>query len=189
MVRLLPPADPVLCLDVGANIGTFSERLSNALPTAQIYVFVPIPTTFYELEARMKRFPRVSPVQLALGDRNGNATMELMPQSGWNRVINDLAKMRDVSTTSVKMMTIDDFCDSGRIKRISLLKTDCEGYDKQSNRCAHKQLAAGHIDAVYCEVNFRRDGRHGDFFSLHKRWLAIALSFSLSTIIPASLPC
>jgi FkbM family methyltransferase len=159
--RLLGTRASVI-IDAGANIGTFSEQMLRAFKAAKIFAFEPIPQTFAILKNRMAGFPQVTAIQAALGERSGNAKMRLGEQSGWSRIVTET----DGDLVSVEMKTVDDFCDRAGLARIALLKTDCEGYDDKVVRGAERMFRSRGIDAVYYEVNFRRDGSQGDFFGL-----------------------
>jgi FkbM family methyltransferase len=155
---------PLVFIDAGANVGTFSRKMLNAFRIATIVAFEPVPQTFAVLKRRMAGFPQIRPVQAALGEQPGSATMHLYAQSGWNRIVSETDTNSE--TVIVDVTTIDEFCERMNLTKISLLKTDCEGYDNKVVRGADRMLRAGRVDAVYCEVNFRRDGAHGDFFDL-----------------------
>jgi FkbM family methyltransferase len=153
--------------DVGANIGQTSRRLRHAFPASKIFAFEPIAATHEALRANTAHLANLATFPLALGDRDGSAEMTLFPKSAWNRIATESASAGAGPRATVDLRKLDGFCAEHRITHIDLLKTDCEGYDLQVLHGASRMLAAGQIDAVLCEINFQRNGLHGDFFAIH----------------------
>lgn len=164
--RLLGEDGALVIFDVGANIGQMSERFSACFPRADIHAFEPVRTTCERLIANTKSNPRVHSHCLALGDKDGEATMQTGAQSERNRVVPSADTTATHTTERVEMQRVDGFCQANSIEQIDVLKTDCEGYDPLVLRGAEAMLSAGRIRLVLCEVNFRRDGANGDFFEI-----------------------
>ncbi len=161
--RLIPR--PRVIFDVGANVGQTAIRLASLFPTAEVYAFEPVRETFVHL-ARNTRFnPHIKPQKVAMGASDGKAKMKIAADSTWNRIVteaeNGSSKLEDVTLRSV-----DPFCQEHGIQHLALLKTDCEGFDMEVLKGASRMLAEQKIDCIYCEVNFLRDGRHGDFYDI-----------------------
>src|SRR5262249_50318764 len=95
--------------------------------------------------------------------------------SQWSRIVPEANS--NVQSMRVQMTTVDEFCARMNVAKLSLLKTDCEGYDNKVVRGADRMLRCGHVDAVYSEVNFRQDGAHGDFFDLEGYLTDLDFSF------------
>lgn len=156
---------PGAIIDAGANVGTFSQNLVSWFPDRAVYGFEPIPDTFSELRSNLVTSPKYTPVCAALGETKQTSLMQILQDSTWNRIAQNGASGHP--TIPVEMTTLDEFCLENSISHISLLKTDCEGYDANVVRGASGLLRGRQIDTVYCEINFARDGRHGDFFAIH----------------------
>lgn len=158
--------NPVL-FDVGANVGQTTLRCLSALEHATIFAFEPVSATHAVFRQATAGCPGVKAFQLALGDRDGEADMVLLDESGWNRIADGHHGGETRPTERVRIRTVDSFCAEHRVAQINLLKTDCEGYDLRVLHGADRMLREGQIAAVLCEVNFRRDNMHGDFFAIH----------------------
>lgn len=156
---------PGVLIDAGANVGEFSQDLARWFPGRTIIAFEPIPSTFKQLQANVGSNGTIRPECLALGELSQTAHMVARERSVESRVVSNGSR----DTLPVAMKRIDDYCREASISQIALLKTDCEGYDANVVRGTSGLLAEGRIDAVYCEVNFRRDGKHGDFFAIHEQ--------------------
>jgi FkbM family methyltransferase len=160
--RLLPNnAAPFF--DVGANVGAFTRDLAAAFPDRTIYACEPVPATARQLRKNVAAMANVRVVEAAFGDRCGEAKMRIAAESVWNHLTTE-----DVpdQTVAVELVTVDAVCEREKIGRVGLLKTDCEGYDLAAVRGANRMLSAGAVDAVYCEVGFRRDGKGNDFYGI-----------------------
>lgn len=167
---------PQLILDVGANIGQTARFYARNFPTAAIHAFEPVGSTYQRMVRNLTRGARITPHRLALGDRDGTARIEAVPESGSNRLLADgTPSTRPVET--VPLRRLDTFCAEQRLGAIDLLKTDCEGHDLDVLKGAGNLLVAGAVDCIYCEVNFRRDGQHGDFFAITEYLRSVGYHF------------
>lgn len=153
--------------DVGANIGQTMQRLKATFPAASVYCFEPIRSTFLLLQDTCQPFSQVQAFQIAVGDTTGSALMEIGAKSEWSRIVSN-GGCGDNMTETVTICRLDDFCNKHEIVKIDLLKTDCEGYDLNVIRGAERLLTGGKVAAVYCEVNFERNGKYGDFFAIEQ---------------------
>jgi len=166
LARRWHPRRPGVLFDVGANLGQTTGALHAAFPSATIHVFEPVSTTFATMRRRLMGQSQLHLHQAAVGESDGSCLMEARPNGGSNRLITPGQPMQDLPVESVPMLRLDTFCAHHGVGAIDLLKTDCEGHDLEVLRGASGLLAAGAIDCIYSEVNFRRDGRHGDFFAI-----------------------
>lgn len=157
---------PNLLFDVGANLGQTTTCLRSHFPTASIHAFEPVATTFDLLRRIVASLQNVFLHNLALGANDGAAVMTNAAGSGSNRVMIPEAAI-GVGVETVPLRRLDSLCSELRVAKITLLKTDCEGFDPEVSRGASELLARGAIDCVCCEVDFQRSGRHADFFEIH----------------------
>ncbi|MBN2631840.1 MAG: FkbM family methyltransferase [Rhodobacteraceae bacterium] len=157
MLRKLGPGD--LCIDLGANIGTVSERL--AATGAQVHAVEPDPDTFATLASRLGHLRNVTLHQLAVGSTSGRLQM-FRPQVASDRA-GDLASqgvtgffrpgMSDADNSfEVEQVALDTFIDRLGGKA-SLVKMDIEGAELD----LLEELAAGHLilhcDAIFVETH------------------------------------
>jgi len=175
-LRLVRPRPDAVAFDVGANAGQTLERFAAFFPWSRIYCFEPNPVAFAKLEAAAANIPCASAVAMALGQTNAPAPLLLFENSELCRIrcSTDTGTDREIP---VLMGRLDDFCSKHNIDTITLLKTDCEGYDEEVLRGAEGLFSGGRVLSVFAEVNFRRDGRHGDFFSIHEFLTARGMTY------------
>jgi FkbM family methyltransferase len=162
--RLFRENPPDVIFDVGANVGQTTAALAASFEQARIWAFEPVRSTFASLVNNTKNNPRVIHANIAFGDKDGNSLMRVGAESGWSRVIDSGEVLG--RTEQVAMARLDSYCAAHNIARIGILKTDCEGFELEVLRGARTMLENSCVDAIYAEVNFRRDGAHGDFFAI-----------------------
>lgn len=116
--------------DVGANIGQYTDVVSNLLYPNNIYVFEPNPV----LARRLRfLFPKCRVHHLALSDRSGSAVLNI-PVNG-SKVIDTRASLledeTEANTISIKVNTIsiDEFVAEQNLNKLDLVKIDVEGFE------------------------------------------------------------
>ena len=123
--------DPVV-LDIGANIGNYSEAILRSSPQARIFAFEPSSFARKELESRFEGNNQVTVVPIALGSSISTATLwSDAPGSG----LGSLSKRRldhfDISfefSEQVQMSTLDSWSQENSITP-NLIKMDVEGHE------------------------------------------------------------
>ena len=121
-----------IVLDVGANIGLYSESFLRSCPRAKIYAFEPSSTARGLLIERLSKYPQVSIIPMALGSENKVMTLYSdTPGSG----LASLSKRRIEHfgielnlREEVKVTTLDLWIQGNKVKP-DLLKLDIEGFE------------------------------------------------------------
>ena len=139
--RILPhlPEAPVY-IDVGANIGLFSEELLNRRPEAHGALFEPVAEAFQRCQERFAGDARVRVFNHALSDRSGEATIyKARYNPGGNSLVEGLmfdkrecsqvAENPDHESEQVRLEVFDAWAEAQGIEHVDLIKTDCEGHD------------------------------------------------------------
>lgn len=153
-------------LDVGANFGLYSHRLSR-LGGVRVYAFEPVPYTFRTLRlvARLLRFRNVELVEKGCSDRAGRITFTVPVQAsgavaagqayiggrddsreGRERQVR-WAGTRDVTA---EVVALDEFLPEG--EPVALFKCDIEGAELLAFRGAARTIDR-HLPTVICEIN------------------------------------
>ncbi len=148
-------------LDVGAHHGEFVEKLRDAGYRGRIVSFEPVHESFAVLEREHGRDPNWAGYEMALGDHDGEATLNILKESVFNSLLSPnpygvdrfATKMRLENRRSVPMRTLDSIwaesvrgIDEPRV----LLKLDTQGYDLVVLQGAMAHL--GQIDALQLEL-------------------------------------
>ena len=135
--------------DIGANVGQTALECAISWPTAEIFSFEPVSSTFAQLRENTRRRRNVKCHQLAFGNEPGTARIHIHPGSERNSLKTIGTESRPCET--VKVETVDRFCEQNAISRISLLKTDTEGFELEV-LCGSAQMLSGAVSAVLVEV-------------------------------------
>lgn len=149
---------PVI-LDVGANIGDYSNQVSRLFTQAEIYAFEPHPDNFQTLKLQAEQH-HYTAVNLACSDRAGIAnlydysgTQGASPHASlYQDVIEKLHKSEAIAW-EIQVTTIDEFVESQFIQTINLLKIDTEGNELQVLRGAQRALDQQRIEIIQFEFN------------------------------------
>jgi FkbM family methyltransferase len=140
--RVLPylPAEGGVYVDVGANIGLFSDHLMRRRPASRAYLFEPVHKYFLLCQERFAGRDEVVVENLAMSDHNGEATIWKSEHNfGGNSMVEDLMfDRRECSMVSedtvfheetIQCRVFDDYAREHGIERVDLIKTDTEGHD------------------------------------------------------------
>jgi FkbM family methyltransferase len=154
--------------DIGANIGQTALQMARSFPGASIHAFEPVPSVYRRLSNNTHGSPSIQTHNLALGSTEQTVKIRKIESDSiqTTRVLDSSGNDLDDYDT-VKVSTVDSFCESNGIKRIALLKTDTEGFDLDVLRGASASLADGKIDYILSEACFdRRDKQHTCIFDI-----------------------
>jgi FkbM family methyltransferase len=136
------PGDWVL--DVGANVGHYSSRLSELVgPTGRVFAFEPVPQTFEILAANMACCPirNTTLLNVAASDAMGTVGMNIPHfDTGLQNYY-----MASVTTESAALSVIAVPIDSLRFpSRITLIKIDVEGHELSALKGMENLLKRDH---------------------------------------------
>ena len=169
--RLAGGSDPVV-LDVGANLGEWSESFLKLLFAAQgdishrastarprLHLFEPAPATRALLTRRglAVRYPKavIEIVPMAVGDRNGTAELAVFDERDGIHTLSPVAGDVPKGLVEVTCTTLDAYCSAHGIDRVDYLKVDTEGNDFNVLRGAEALLREGRVRYLQFEYNHR----------------------------------
>ncbi len=118
-------------IDVGANFGYYSRLAAKRVgKTGRIYAFEADAENFAYLVKNTKKFPNITPLNMAVTDHTGTVEFFHLTGSSSSGVHSTLpaegAERREVAGIS-----LDDFVAQERIARVDMLKIDVEGAEPQ----------------------------------------------------------
>lgn len=129
-----------LVLDVGANIGNYGHKLLETMDfNGKIISFEPMRKEFNILNDRCSRYPSWSAENLALGDFNGNSTINISENSVSSSLLDILPDHTSSAPTSkfvkkedIRVVTLDQFLTDHNIKSSNIfLKLDVQGFEME----------------------------------------------------------
>ena len=128
-------------IDVGAHVGWYSILVDKLSPEGvRIFSFEPDPLNYELLKENIElnRADKVFPINTAIGERNGKATLYLYPDK--NRGRHSLMPLHNHRTIEVGVLSLDSFIRERSITKIKLLKVDVEGYELAVLKGARESL-------------------------------------------------
>lgn len=170
-------------VEVGSNIGTETVLFAKIVGSAgKVIAFEPFPEAADCLQrmATLNELTQIEIHRLAVSDRAGSCSFQL-PTDSLNCGTGSLVSCPegDNACIQVKMVTLDQFADEGRVPAAKLIVMDVEGAELQVLRGATRFLTR-HEPCVLLEVNGERLPEVGqsaadvdDFFRErgYSRWL------------------
>ncbi len=170
--RLLRPGMTVL--DIGAHVGYYTRRCAEKVgPSGRVIAFEPHPRTYQLLLHNIRRWPNVTPLQLAVAETEGTAELYdylMMSASGslhYDEAMRDLqqAQLSDsdiapriathfpVETFTVRTRPVDDCLRDMGITEVDVIKMDIEGAEIGALRGMRATIAASPRLALVMEYN------------------------------------
>ena len=136
VARSLPwiPREHAVFLDVGANVGIYTEHILRERPSARAYLFEPVRSHFERCAARFAGNSQVVVENCALGDAEGESTIWKPKHNPGGNVIDAeiVARRRsfmDFKPEPIRVRVFDSYARENGIDRVDFIKTDTEGYD------------------------------------------------------------
>lgn len=161
-------------LDIGANIGKVTKHFTEFFPDSDIFSFEPVPSTYERLIQNTGNLTRVTAIQAGMSNRVGEGEITANSLSEENALLFDERvknSYQGMTTATVELLTVDEFCTSRGIDQIGLLKTDTEGFDLQVLQGAETRLRNGSVDFILTECAFpgvEEDLPHSSFDEIQK---------------------
>lgn len=153
---LIEQAAPTLrlVLDIGANLGDWTQRVAASAPDCLVHAFEASPRTFANLTRRLSGRSNLVFHQAGMGERAGTATFhDCGENSGLSSFVSRAATigLEAENQTEVPVTTVDDFCRKHRITHLDFVKIDTEGFEGPILRGMIETLKQKRASAVQFE--------------------------------------
>jgi len=130
------PRNIDMVLDIGANVGEFTEEILRHAPHARVFAFEPLPDCFASLKKRFAQNKNIRVWNVALGDKNGTVAMRrssFHPSSSLLTMLPVHKKMwpktAGSSEVTVPISTLDDVMRDIPLNGNVMIKMDVQGYE------------------------------------------------------------
>jgi FkbM family methyltransferase len=128
------PRENAVFLDVGANIGVYTENILRERPAARAYLFEPVLAHYERCRQRFAQNERVTVEHCALGDVNSHSTIWKPKHNPGGNVIDAeiVARRReymDFKPEEIRIRVFDEYAREKGITHVDFVKSDTEGFD------------------------------------------------------------
>lgn len=154
--KILAPEKPKMCIDVGANIGNYSNELLEKTG-AFVVAFEPLSTAFKEMQKNLSRHgDRVTMENMGVGDKPGMLQIHYNPDAlahaSFSAEVEKVAYVSNNLREDVAVVTLDSYCLEHGIKEIDFIKIDTEGFESEVFRGAIRVF--DEIKPKYIQIEF-----------------------------------
>ncbi len=149
--RMLKEGDVVI--EVGANIGYYALIESRLVgEKGRIYAVEPSPYNVDNLKRNIKlnNIKNIEVFELAIGDKDGVAELNVSPHSNLNSLIRQDNK-KIIEAIKVKVMALDNFLKDKKLP--DFLRMDVEGYEASILKGMGKLLRSKHPMDLFIEIH------------------------------------
>lgn len=151
----------IIFLDLGCNLGTFTDFINRNLKIKKIYMFEPSKICFKFLQNKY-RSRKIKILNKAISNRKKNTKFyekEIVSQSTLNNKKNKVFKnLKNKSIYNIDCVSLDEFYKENKFKEIyDLVKIDCEGEDFNIIKGAKNLLKKNFIKLIKIEIEFEKN--------------------------------
>lgn len=174
--------------DVGASVGSMTKLFLEIFPNSSVHAFEPYSVSFNRLSESFFNKPRAILNNFALSNENGEATMYIQDDPGYNSLNTDNNKPSEKSngySEIIQVKTIDSYCIQNNVNAIDFLKIDAEGFDLNVLKGAEQMLNSGKIKYIFVECTFDKSNRQNTLFDDIRDFLS-GFNFKLRAIYEQS---
>lgn len=172
-------------VDVGANVGLFSIPAAKKLHNGRVLAFEPCSWTYQRLlqNARLNNITNLFPVHTAVGDRVGEALLQvnISGKDGLNTIGRPIhGDSQVVTAENVPIGTLDGFLLQHNIPHVDVMKVDVEGAELFVFRGAMRLLSGPNAPLILYESSFLSQGLN--YHPIEQMWLLEKCGYSFFVI-------
>jgi len=154
--QFLAPMQPRLCIDIGANVGSYSRALLTCT-SAQVHCFEPVSLSFQQLQELTKEYPdRLLIHRMGIGDHDGTMPIyfnsDALSHASLLSEMNKIEYVSNTQTEEVQICKLDTFFKES-LTPIDFIKIDTEGFEKEVLDGSRGIIEAHKPKAIQIEFN------------------------------------
>jgi len=154
--KFFPKRKNLVVLDIGSHIGLFSLFLKKKIESLNpnIFAIEPDPENFSLLKKNIElnHFEGIKCFNLAIGNWNGIGHIDKRKLSDAFVVERNISLELKKYYRQCQVLTLERFCKQNKIKKIDLLKIDCEGMEHEIFKDSIKFIKKN-IRTIFLEVH------------------------------------
>ena len=169
-------------LDVGAHLGSYTDLIYKNNPKSKIFMFEPQKKIFLKLKKKYLYRKNITDYNFALSNKGGTTKLYINKHNVASTIskinfdddyLKHRAKLFGESSKSmieriekIKRMTLFDFIENKRIKKIDLIKIDTEGHELEVLKGLKNKLKI--VNSILIEFQFNTVFLDYDANKIHK---------------------
>jgi FkbM family methyltransferase len=170
--QILSRLNPSLCVDVGANIGAYSEGLLRDLE-ANVISFEPLLVAYGQLELLKGKYSkRFMPENLAVGEKSGMGTINFNPEATEHASMTasseNISYLNNSYAQEIKITSLDEYFAAKEAKP-DFIKIDVEGLEHEVLLGAKNLLLNSPPICFQIEMNWHQLFRRHSLWSLSQQ--------------------
>lgn len=149
----------MLTIDIGAHLGLFTILLADRVgPSGKVYSFEPGSENYKQLKLNLElnQLSQAVPINRALSHVSAHTHLILNERSNAGHFLEEINNRHRASqkqlSEEIETITLDEFVEDEKIKKIDLIKMDAERSEDLILEGAKRTLASGMIDRIICEI-------------------------------------
>ena len=125
----VPASGDITVIDIGANVGFFSLFMFSRFPQARVYSYEPMPFNYSQLKSYKEHFDQFNweAEQRAVADHREGLVLHSSTVDGFSTMASVYAADQKGERIEVETLTLEDVFTKYDLKKIDLIKLDCEG--------------------------------------------------------------
>lgn len=158
--RILSVIKPTVCVDVGANVGSYAQALLEATQ-AKIYSFEPLSQPFEALSAVGQRYPgRLIAINYGVGAKDEVLRIhfndEMTAHASFSEEVKNVSYVRNEKSQDIEVVSLDSYFAKHSVNQIDFIKIDTEGFEYEVLRGAQNIIAQFRPQLIQIEFNWHQ---------------------------------
>ena len=158
--EILAKSNPKLCIDVGANIGSYSLEIAKST-NSNVIAFEPLPVAFDILQRNLLEFSdRIKLENVGVGAKAEKLTINFNPNAtshaSFSKDVEKINYLNNEEKIIVPVVTLDSYFENNNIREVDLIKIDVEGFESEVFQGASKIFTQIRPRFIQMEFNWHQ---------------------------------
>lgn len=154
---------PNLCIDIGANNGSFSKFILEKSENCKVIAFEPLPKCYEKLLILKDEYPeRFMPVNMGVADKGSILELNFGDEdsefASFSKEINKISYVGEsnVNKINVEVISLDKYFSELHVDTIDFIKIDTEGFEYEVLKGATKTIDSFKPKFIQIEFNWHQ---------------------------------
>lgn len=158
--RILSSIKPTVCIDVGANVGSYAQVLLEATQS-KIYSFEPLSQPFKALSVVGQRYPeRLVAINYGVGAKDEvlriHYSDEMTEHASFSEEVKNVSYVSNEQSQEIEVTSLDSYFAKHSVNQIDFIKIDTEGFEYEVLRGAQNVIAQFRPQLIQIEYNWHQ---------------------------------